>query len=198
MFGPGYWEESDAYAHAGWGLGWGRFDCPGLGRAIFHTGHDNGAQNYTVTFVDRGIGVVLMSNSDNFEGVARELLEVTIGDSCSPLDWMGYPRFDPNEPRDPPPDDPPAITVERRLLESYTGAYRLDDGRTLRVELRDAGLAYSMDAVEWIPLLAETPSRFFVRHEDRRFVFVADETGDVVRLEVLVDDQVIALDRVVE
>ena len=95
MFGPGYWEQSDAYDHAGWGLGWGRFDCGELGRAIFHTGHDSGAQNYTVIFVDRGIGVVLMSNSDNFEGVSRELLQATIGDECSPVDWMGYPRFDP-------------------------------------------------------------------------------------------------------
>jgi CubicO group peptidase (beta-lactamase class C family) len=99
MFGPQYWEESDAYDHAGWGLGWGRFDCGDLGRAIFHTGHDDGAQNYTVTFVDRGIGVVLMSNSENFEGVSRELLQAPIGDTCSPVDWMAYPRFDPTERR---------------------------------------------------------------------------------------------------
>ena len=72
-----------------------------------HTGHDEGAQNYNVTFVDRGIGVVLMTNSDNFEGVSRDLLRATIGDTCSPVDWMGYPRFDPNEPRDPPPSEPP-------------------------------------------------------------------------------------------
>ena len=103
MFGPKFWEESDVYAHAGWGLGWGRFDCGELGRAIFHTGHDGGVQNYNVTFVDRGIGVVLMSNSDNFEGVSRQLLEATIGDTCSPVDWMGYPRFDPSDRRDPPP-----------------------------------------------------------------------------------------------
>lgn len=113
MFGPQYWQESDAYSNAGWGLGWGRFDCGALGRAIFHTGHDNGAQNYNVTFVDRGIGVVLMSNSDNFEGVADRLLEATIGDTCSPVGWMGYPRFDPHEPREPPPPEPVAIDVER-------------------------------------------------------------------------------------
>ena len=85
-------------------LGWGRFDCGEPGRAIFHTGHDDGAQNYNVTFVDRGIGVVLMSNSENFEGVSRQLLKATIGDICSPVDWMGYPRFDPNKPRELPPD----------------------------------------------------------------------------------------------
>jgi hypothetical protein len=112
--------ESDTYDHAGWGLGWGRFDCGDLGRAIFHTGHDNGAQNYTVTFVDEGIGVVLMSNSDNFEAVSRELLEATIGDTCSPVDWMAYPHFDPAQRREPPPE-PVAIDAEPVVLGRYAG-----------------------------------------------------------------------------
>lgn len=97
MFGPGVFEESNEFAHAGWGLGWGRFDCREFGRAIFHTGHDSGAQNYHVVFVDRGTGVVFMSNSGNFEAVSRQLLEATIGDTCSPVDWMGYPQFEGSE-----------------------------------------------------------------------------------------------------
>ncbi len=198
MFGPRYWEESDEFDNAGWGLGWGRFDCGELGRAIFHTGHDDGAQNYIVTFVDRGIGVVLMTNSDNFEGVSRELLEATIGDTCSPVDWMGYPRFDPNEKRDPPPPDPPAIEVERALLKSYIGRYLHPAGQELRVELHETELAYSMDTIEWIPLLAENPDRFFVESEDRRFVFVTNDTGNVIRLDVLDGDQVIPLERIKE
>ena len=75
---------------------------------------------------------------------------------------------------------------------------KLGDGRELRVELHDTGLVYSMDAIDWIPLFAETQDRFFVQSEDQRFVFVADETGNVIRLEVIVDDQVIPLDRVGE
>ena len=167
-------------------------------RAIFHTGHDGGVQNYNVTFVDRGIGVVLMSNSDNFESVSRQLLETTIGDSCSPVEWMGHPRYDPDEHLDPPPPDPKAIEVEQALLASYVGAYLTGDGRTFRVELREAGLAYSMDAIDWIPLLAETPHRFFAENEDERFVFVADEAGVVTRLDVLVEDQIFPLERVEE
>jgi CubicO group peptidase (beta-lactamase class C family) len=198
MFGPRYWEESDEFDNAGWGLGWGRFDCGELGRAIFHTGHDDGAQNYTVTFVDRGIGVVLMSNSDNFEGVSRQLLEATIGDTCSPVDWMGYPHFDPNEKRDPPPQDPPAIEVERALLMRFIGRYLLSADQELRVELHESGLAYSTDTIEWIPLLAEDPGRFFVESEDERFVFVTDGTGNVIRLDVLQGDQVIPLERIRE
>ena len=98
MFGPPSRETSDAYAAIGlsWGLGFGRLDCGDLGRAFFHTGHDTGIQNYTVTYADRGVGVVLLSNSDNFESVARELVPATIGEDCSPFDWLGYPHFDPD------------------------------------------------------------------------------------------------------
>jgi hypothetical protein len=71
MFGPGAWKDTDAnnQIKLSWGLGWGRFNTK-HGRAFFHTGHDFGWQNYTVTYFDKGIGVVLLSNSDNFESVA--------------------------------------------------------------------------------------------------------------------------------
>ena len=68
MFGPAAWQQSNKYQPIGlaWGLGWGLFDTE-QGRAFFHTGHDLGYQNYTVTYPDKGIGIVLLSNSDNFE-----------------------------------------------------------------------------------------------------------------------------------
>ena len=57
MFGPGAWQDTNRYQDIGlaWGLGWGRFDTA-QGRAFFHTGHDVGYQNYTVTYADRGSG----------------------------------------------------------------------------------------------------------------------------------------------
>jgi CubicO group peptidase (beta-lactamase class C family) len=57
MFGPGSRENAGGPDGLSWGIGWGRFDCA-YGRAFFHTGHEGGTQNYNVTFIDRGIGVV--------------------------------------------------------------------------------------------------------------------------------------------
>lgn len=96
MFGPGVWRETEANKdiRLSWCLGWGRFDSE-RGRAFFHTGHEFGFQNYTVTYAEAGIGVVLLSNSDNFESVAREIVAAVIGPDESPFDWLGYPRFDP-------------------------------------------------------------------------------------------------------
>lgn len=72
-----------------WGLGWGLFRTS-YGKAFFHGGHSEGWQNYCVNYPDKGISVVLLSNSDNFELAAGKILETTIGDKYSPLKWLGY------------------------------------------------------------------------------------------------------------
>jgi hypothetical protein len=37
-----------------------------------------------VTNVNKGIGVILMTNSDNGEKIFKAVLEQTIGDTCTP------------------------------------------------------------------------------------------------------------------
>jgi hypothetical protein len=94
--------------------------------------------------------------------------------------------------------DSPDPEVERAVLERYVGSYRMKDGREVRVELRGPELTCSLDGIEWIPMFAETPERFFVEGEDQRLVFVSDEAGQVTGIEVLIFDQVILFDRVAE
>jgi CubicO group peptidase (beta-lactamase class C family) len=72
-----------------YGLGWGLYWAP-AGKAFFKEGHDDGWQHYTVVFDDRGIGIVLMSNSSNAEGIFQELLEELIGNTYTPVEWEGY------------------------------------------------------------------------------------------------------------
>jgi len=177
MFGPEAREEVGGPDGLYWGIGWGRIDGE-YGSAFFHTGHEGGTQNYNVTFVGKGIGVVFLSNSDNFESAARELAEATIGDVYSPFDWLGYPRFDPVQSREPPPE-PVVIDVATDILETYVGTYTLSVGITFFVKLEEVGLVGSTDRVDWVPLLAETETRFFVKGEDARVVFVVNDAGRV-------------------
>jgi hypothetical protein len=188
MFGPGAWQNTDDYVsiHLAWGLGWGRFDTPD-GRAFFHTGHDFGWQNYTVTFEDAGTGVVLLSNSDNFESVARELAAATIGDTYSPFDWLGYPHYDPNASREPPPERV-AIDVDTTVLEAYAGLYQMTTlGKTLIVKLEEGQLHLSDDEVQWTPLFAQTETRFFLAEENYIFVFVKNAAGKVTHLNLEIE-----------
>jgi CubicO group peptidase (beta-lactamase class C family) len=189
MFGSGAWQQTDEYEpiHLSWCLGWGRFDTK-HGRAFFHTGHDFGWQNYTVTYADKGIGLVFMSNSDNFESVARELAKAAIGDTYSPFDWLGYPHYDPNSKKEPPPPAPVAIDVDPSILKTYAGTYDFAIADKMpTVKFEDGQLLVSNDQVQWVPLFAETQTRFFMEDEGYRFVFVTDNDGKVTHMNIEVD-----------
>ena len=72
-----------------YGLGWGVLSTP-FGRAYFKEGHDDGWSTYTISFEDQKIGIVMLSNSLNTEGIFKELLETLIADRYTPWEWTGY------------------------------------------------------------------------------------------------------------
>jgi CubicO group peptidase (beta-lactamase class C family) len=186
MFGPGAWQEAeqDRDISLSWGLGWGRFDSE-HGRAFFHTGHDFGWQNYTVTYPDQGIGVVLLSNSDNFESVAPQVVQKAIGDTRSPFDWLGYVPFDPSQKKEPPPPEPITIDIDPAILESYVGIFELTPEDLIHIKLGDQGLLIG-DGQEWMPLYAESETQFFAEMDDARVVFVKDTDGEVIGLSLTI------------
>jgi CubicO group peptidase (beta-lactamase class C family) len=188
MFGPDAWTMTDEYQDIAlaWGLGWGRFDTP-YGRAFFHTGHGPGWQNYTVTYIDQGIGIVLLSNSDNFESIAEEIAQKAIGDIYSPYDWLGYVAFDPTAEKKTPPPDPVAIQVDPVILTAYAGTYDMQPTAIFRIKFEDNRLfVQSQDGQSWELLLAESETSFFVQgQEDSQFIFVRDDTGTVTALQLV-------------
>jgi hypothetical protein len=149
------------------------------GRAFFHTGHDLGWQNYTVTYAEQGIGVVLLSNSDNFEAVAPQIVEAAIGDRHSPFEWIGYPPFDPSIVDKTPPSEPVAVDVDAAILGTYVGTYEMNSGEQFRVKLEDDQLYVQDPDGGWAPLHAESEARFFIPESDYRFAFVVDGAGEV-------------------
>lgn len=80
--------ENDAMKLS-WGLGVGLFQSP-YGKACFHTGHGDANQNYAVAFPEKGIAVILLSNSENFESVSAAIVQACIGDIYSPFKWLGH------------------------------------------------------------------------------------------------------------
>lgn len=75
-----------------YGLGWGVFFTP-HGKAYFKEGHDDGVQHYCVSFEGPRTAIVVMTNSDNGEGIFKELLAALIADRFSPADWDGYTPY---------------------------------------------------------------------------------------------------------
>ncbi len=78
-----------------YGLGWGLYWTP-YGQAFFKEGHDEGFRHYTVSFDEAGIGIVIMTNSSNGEGIYKELLETLLKNTYTPIEWEGFRPY--NEP----------------------------------------------------------------------------------------------------
>jgi CubicO group peptidase (beta-lactamase class C family) len=96
QFGPGASEESNANdaIELSYGLGWGLLRTP-YGWGAFKEGHGDGFQHYMILFPETGLGVLLLSNSDNAESLFDHLLRITIADGYTPLEWEGYVPFEP-------------------------------------------------------------------------------------------------------
>jgi CubicO group peptidase (beta-lactamase class C family) len=179
MYGTGAGNDtvSNDQIKLSWGLGWGIFNSE-HGRAFFHMGRDFGWQGYTVTYIDKGIGVVLISNSDNFESAARELTEKTIGDRYSPFDWLGYPYYESSRRREPPPE-PAVIEVRPDILKKYIGEYTYLNNRKLFIKTEKNQLYGSYDNEIWVEMNAESESRFRMKDDYARFTFIKNEDGAI-------------------
>jgi CubicO group peptidase (beta-lactamase class C family) len=84
--------ENDAI-HLSYGLGWGLLQCP-YGKAFFKEGNGGSWKNYNINFIDKGISIIIMANSENGEKIFQELVETLTGDSCIPWKWQGYIPYD--------------------------------------------------------------------------------------------------------
>lgn len=72
-----------------YGLGWGLLQCE-YGKAFFKEGHSDAWRNYNINFIDKGISIIIICNSENGEALFKELLEKTIGDKYTPWKWERY------------------------------------------------------------------------------------------------------------
>lgn len=76
-----------------YGLGWGLFTSP-FGPAWFKEGHDDGWNNYAVSFERGRSALLLMANSSNGEGIFKYLADALLGETCLPWYWEGYVPYD--------------------------------------------------------------------------------------------------------
>ena len=60
------------------------------GPAAFKEGHGDGFEHYSIVFPERGMGVLIMSNSANGESIFKDLLELSIADTYTPWEWQDY------------------------------------------------------------------------------------------------------------
>ena len=125
----------------------------------------------------------MLSNSDNFESVAPEIVAAGVGDRESPFDWLGYEPFDPAKRKAAPPRLV-ATQVPSAVLAAYVGEYQLAPGAVTHIKADGDRLYASDDGRSWDELLAQSETVFFFKGRTVTITFVKDASGKVTRMDV--------------
>jgi CubicO group peptidase (beta-lactamase class C family) len=76
-----------------WGLGIGLQENE-TGPAFWHWGDNTGYKAYTLTYPERGVGVVWFTNSENGHAILEGLLDATVGGDHPAVVWLDYDQYD--------------------------------------------------------------------------------------------------------
>jgi CubicO group peptidase (beta-lactamase class C family) len=158
-----------------YGLGWGLYNTP-YGRAFFKEGHDDGWRHYAVYFDKAGIGMLIMTNSSNGEGIYQELLETVLKNTYTPVKWESFTPY----ANAKPPATIPAhheIALAPAQLARFVGSYRTDPTVLLTVTLENDQLFLQENDSAKHQLFAEGDRQFFLKDFDLQLAFELDAQG---------------------
>lgn len=173
----------------GWGLYWTRY-----GKAFFKEGHDDqGWRNYAVAFDQLKSAIVIMTNSNNGEGIYKELLETLERNTFTPIEWEGFTPYDQLPPR-PPLKQHKAISLPPAVLEQYVGQYSyLNMLFTVRRDGDHLSVQENDDPKQ--ELFPETATEFFSTTSDDIVSFELDSHTHVLRMIVHEGSREMLVDR---
>ena len=155
-----------------YGLGWGLYWTP-YGKAFFKEGHDDaGWRNYTVCFDQQKSGIVIMTNSNNGEGIYKDLLETLLKDTFTPIEWEGFTPYNRLPPR-PPLKEHTVVTIPPAVLDMWAGRYG-ESNIVLIVRREGDHLSVQENDEPKQELFPESVSSFFSKVADDVFTFQFD------------------------
>lgn len=146
-----------------WGLGPA---LTGEGDRFGHGGANEGFRCTMTAFIEGGAGVVIMTNSDNGDGLIRRLLYTIARE-------YGWPGLE------PPVRE--VATLDAADLEAVTGRYSFPGLGIVTIELVDGRVWADAPGQGRVELLPESETRFFIR-EDGSYVSFPRDGGRVVAL----------------
>ncbi len=85
--------QIDVDSNVTWGLGIGLQENE-YGRGFWHWGDNSGYKAYTLSYPERGIGIVWFTNSDNGHSILDGMLELLFGGEHMASRWLDYEQYD--------------------------------------------------------------------------------------------------------
>jgi CubicO group peptidase (beta-lactamase class C family) len=177
-----------------YGLGWGLYWTP-YGRTFFKEGHDEGWRHYAVCFDKPGIGILIMTNSSNGEGIYKELLETLLKNTFTPIEWEQFTPYSQLPPR-PPLKQYKEVTVDPKVLDKLVGRYEFNPDTMLTITREGNRLFVQENAKPRQELGAESETQFFSRTADDDYTFEFDSEGHVTRMVLHTDGKDLPIKRV--
>jgi CubicO group peptidase (beta-lactamase class C family) len=177
-----------------YGLGWGLYWTP-HGKVFFKEGHDDGWRNYAVCFDQQKNGLVIMTNSGNGEGIFKEVLEMVLKDTFTPIEWEGYTPYNKLPPL-PPLKQHTQVAVDGKVLDRYVGRYGTPPDLILTVRREGDHLSVQENDEPKQDLLPESEADFFSTVADDVMTFQADSAGKVTGMTLHTDGKDIPIKRI--
>jgi CubicO group peptidase (beta-lactamase class C family) len=180
-----------------YGLAWGLYWTP-YGKAFFKEGHDTGWRNYTVCLDRQKTGIAIMTNSGNGEGIFKDLLEMLLKDTFTPIEWEGYTPYDKLPPRQPL-EQHQRVSVDTEVLDRYVGRYPIPPNIVLVIR-REGDHLSVQESVQGNDeakqdLLPETETQFFSTAADDVYRFETDREGHPTAVVLHTDGKDITIER---
>ena len=177
-----------------YGFAWGLYWTP-YGKAFFKEGHAEGWRNYTVCFDEKKLGILIMTNSSNGEGIYKELVETLLKNPYTPIEWEGFTPYDKLPPR-PSLKQHKVTVVDPKVLEGYVGSYGLPPHIVLKITRSGDHLAVQENDEPVQQLLAEGPRTFFSETADDVYTFDVDAQGHATVMTLHTDGRDIPIKRI--
>jgi len=177
-----------------YGLGWGLYWTP-YGKAFFKEGHDEGWRNYAVCFDDKKVGLVIMTNSSNGEGIFKELLETLLRNTFTPIEWEGYTPHTQLPPR-LPLEQRKQVVVDGKILDRYVGRYGEPPNLILKITRQGDHLFIQENDEPSQELGASSETEFFSKNSTDTLTFELDGQGRAVRMIMHLDGKDLPMKRI--
>lgn len=167
-----------------YGLGWGLYTTTAFGQAFFKEGHDDaGWRHLALCFDKAGSGVLIMTDSNNGEGIFKPLLDSLLGATSFPFGWEGYTPYTELPPL-PPLKQHRRVSLSMQQLKHVTGKYVLSPQVAITVSLEGGKLFMQENDEPKQELLPESPQDFYSATSSDEYTFTPAD-GNAAQLMVL-------------
>jgi CubicO group peptidase (beta-lactamase class C family) len=136
----------------------------GASARFLHKGDDQGFTCGLVAYRDRGLGAVVMTNSDEGGPLLDEIFNAIAAEYA----WPGYL-----------PEPPAPVALSPAALDRYAGTYALRPGFTLAVTRAGDGLSVEPTGQSPLVFVPESETTFFSAVVDTKLTFVTTDAGAV-------------------